>query len=132
MTKKDYLEFHREFCDKMINLTKIKNADYTGDSDDPFCNFRLCESVGVSSVMQGFLTRMLDKIARVNSFAQKGYLSVKEESVQDALLDLANYAILMAGFIKSETEPKPVFTEIIWGDPDFKVPNEKTDKDSDS
>jgi hypothetical protein len=45
---------------------------------------------------------MVDKLARINSFSQKGELQVKDESVEDTLLDLANYAILLAGYIRSK------------------------------
>lgn len=103
MNQEEYLKFHRSFCDQMIAITKLKNSDYA-NSLDPFANFRMCELMGVASSMQGFLTRMLDKIARINTFAQRGTLAVKSESVHDALMDLANYCALLSGFIKSETE----------------------------
>lgn len=103
MTKSEYIEFHKSMCDKMIEVTRAKNHDYTGTSDDPFSNFRRCEQLEICSAEQGFLTRMSDKMARINSFVQKGTLAVKDESVVDTLLDLANYSILMAGFIKSKS-----------------------------
>lgn len=115
MDRKAYLEFHRAMCDRMIDITRVKNEDYS-TSEDPFANFRSCELMNVASTMQGFLTRMLDKISRINSFAQRGQLSVKDESVQDTLLDLANYSILMAGFIKSETGK-----DMSWGDPEVVI-----------
>lgn len=121
MTKQEYMKFHKEMCDKMVAITESKNQDYTGITQDPFANFRACEHMGVASTCQGFLTRMLDKIARVNSFAQRGTLSVKTESVLDTLMDLANYSILMAGFIKSETENN----DVVWGDPEFVYKNEE-------
>lgn len=101
MTKQEYMDFHAECCRKMIEVTKAKNADYTGTSDDPFANFSRVEIVGICSTLQGFLTRMFDKFSRITSFVQKGVLEVKDESVEDTLLDLANYSILMAGYIKS-------------------------------
>lgn len=100
MTKDEYLRFHRDCCDRMIKITKAKNADYTGDSIDPFHNFSRVEAVGIASTEQGFLTRMFDKFARITSFVQKGVLQVTDESVEDTLLDLANYCILMAGYIR--------------------------------
>ena len=102
MTKKEYFEFHRACIEKMSKITEAKNADYTGIGDDPFSNFTRVEAVGICSTEQGFLTRMMDKISRINSFVQKGELQVKDESVEDTLLDLANYAILFAGYIKSK------------------------------
>lgn len=102
MTKKQYFEFHQACVEKMSAITKAKNADYTGTGDDPFANFTRVEALGVCTTEQGFLTRMVDKLARINSFAQKGELQVKDESVEDTLLDLANYAILFAGYIRSK------------------------------
>lgn len=102
MTKEDYLEYHNQACEKMKIITKAKNADYTGTDVSPFANFSRVEAVGICSTEQGFLTRMMDKLCRINSFAQKGFLEVKDESVEDTLLDLANYSILMAAYIKSK------------------------------
>lgn len=102
MTKKEYLEFHRATCEQMMEICRRKNADYSGASEDPFANFRASEQLGVSSVETGFLVRMLDKFKRINSFVEKGELLVKDESVNDTLLDLANYSILLAGYIESK------------------------------
>lgn len=102
MTKSDYIQFHEEFCKKMIEVTKAKSADYTGVTDDPFRNFRLVEEMGLCSVEVGFITRISDKVARLSSFATKGMLEVKDESVTDTLMDCANYCILMAGYLKSK------------------------------
>lgn len=102
MTKEEYFIFHKAACDKMIEITRAKNADYSGTSVDPFSNFAKVEVLGICTTEQGFLTRMFDKFARITSFVQKGVLEVKDESVEDTLFDLANYCILMAGFIKAK------------------------------
>ena len=111
MNKKQYMEFHKAFCDKMIEVTKAKNADYSGAGDDPFNNFRhignFVQTPGVVAI--GFLTRMSDKFSRIGSFISNGTLQVKDESVEDTLHDLANYCALFAGYLKSErlkAEPK--------------------------
>jgi len=59
------------------------------------------EILGITTE-QGFLTRMMDKMKRIASFAEKGELQVKDESVTDTLRDLANYACLLAGYIESK------------------------------
>jgi hypothetical protein len=102
MNKKEYLEFHEQCCKRMVEITRKKNADYTGTGDDPFSNFSRVESMGAATTYQGFLVRMLDKYSRIVSFSQRGFLLVPDESVEDTLLDLANYSILLAGYIKSE------------------------------
>lgn len=104
MTKKEYFEFQAEFCTKMIEVAKAKNADYTGINDNPFANFTQVENAGVCSTEQGFLVRMSDKFSRITSFVQKGVLEVKDESVLDTLHDLSNYACLMAAYIKSKKD----------------------------
>ena len=103
MTPEEYLKYHAECLEKMTAVTKAKNHDYAGFAEgDAFANFTAVENVGIASTEQGFLTRMMDKISRVNSFVKQGVLNVKTESVEDTLIDLANYAILMAGYIKSK------------------------------
>lgn len=100
--KENYLAFHEEFCEKMVEVTKAKNADYTGNHDDPFANFTNVKNCGGATPEQGFLVRMNDKMSRISSFVEKGELLVKDESVEDTLHDLANYSALLAGFIRSQ------------------------------
>jgi hypothetical protein len=104
MVKEEYLEFHRNCCDKLIAITTAKNADYTGDSDDPFKNFRICEAIGAAAVEQGFVVRMSDKLSRIVSLAvNKKEAKVLDEKLEDTLLDLANYCILFAGYLKEKS-----------------------------
>ncbi len=98
--REKYMLFHKEMCEKMHQITLAKNSDYTGGTSDPFENFTRVESLGICTTEQGFLTRMTDKLCRIASFVKQGTLQVKTESVEDTLLDLANYAILMAGYLK--------------------------------
>lgn len=106
MTKAAYMQFHQDCCDKMIAITKRKNADYTGAGDDPFANFRQIGSiVKTPNVIEiGFLTRMSDKFSRIGSFVEQGTLQCQDESVEDTLLDLANYCVLMAGYLQEQRE----------------------------
>lgn len=100
MTKAEYMQFHEDCCQRLVAITRKKNADYTGVTDDPFANFDRVEMLGIATTVQGFLTRMLDKFCRLISFSQKGFLEVSDESVEDSLLDLANYCILLAGYLR--------------------------------
>jgi len=102
MTNEEYIKYHREMCDKMVEITAKKNADYTGESGNAFSNFSGIEAIGVTSTEIGFLTRMFDKYARITTFVKKGVLLVADESIEDTLLDLANYCILLAGWIRSK------------------------------
>lgn len=106
MTKEQYLRFHQETCERMVAITKAKNADYAGSGDDPFNNFRhVGHFINKESICEiGFFTRMTDKFARIGSFIDKGVLMVKDESIEDTLFDLANYCILFAGFLRDKKE----------------------------
>lgn len=103
MSTQEFIDYHRASCDKLVEITKSKNHDYAGFSDaDPFANFKLVEKMGVATVEQGILTRMLDKVSRVNSFLKQGMLNVSDEKIEDTLLDLANYSIILSGYMKSK------------------------------
>ena len=102
MTREEFFKYQEETFNKLLELTRKKNADYAGNGGDAFNNFTRIEVIGVASTEQGFLTRMFDKFSRIISFMQNGELQVKDESVEDTLLDLANYCVLMAGYLKSK------------------------------
>lgn len=106
MTKSEYLELHRGMCEKMMEITRKKNHDYAGGDStvDPFQNFRAVERLGICTVEQGFMTRMSDKMARIATLSihTEGKNLVEDEKVEDTLLDLANYSILMLGYLKSK------------------------------
>lgn len=100
MTKAEYLEFFQQQTSRMFEITKAKNADYAGDKD-PFANFTMVEQLGIATTEQGFLTRMTDKLSRLVNLLQPGRSAqVKDESIEDTLLDLANYSILLAAYLK--------------------------------
>ena len=105
MNKNDYLDFSAKFFEQCLEISKKKNADYSGLTDDPFANFKSVEQLGIKTEV-GFLTRMNDKMMRLASFVQNGTLQVKDESVIDTLQDLANYSSLFAGYLKSQQAPE--------------------------
>lgn len=96
------IDFFEKTTTRMVDTMKKKNADYGGAVPDPFSNFVQVETLGIATAEQGFLTRMTDKLCRVASFAKNGELQVKDESVSDTLLDLANYSLLMMAYLESK------------------------------
>lgn len=75
------IKIHQEICDYLKNLYDTKNADY-GDSMHP-----LFEEYGLTA----FLVMFEIKINRIKSLQ---YKSGHYESLEDSLLDLANYAMI--------------------------------------
>lgn len=104
MNKEEYFKFQENYFNEIKELTKKKNADYSGAGDNPFKNFEHVGSYDESWILIGFVTRMSDKFARIASFIQNGNLH--NESVKDSLQDLSNYACLMAGYLESQLPSK--------------------------
>lgn len=73
---------HKKLCDYLHNLYVTKNRDY-GDSMHP-----LYKEYGLTA----FLIMFSIKINRIKSLMEKG--SATYESLEDSLLDLANYALI--------------------------------------
>ena len=102
MNKEQYLVEFQALTQKMFEITKAKNNDYTGDDSSPFKNFQMVENMGFASTEQGFLTRLTDKMMRVSSFVKNGKLEVIDEKVEDTLLDAENYCLLFICYLKSK------------------------------
>lgn len=89
----------QDFFDQIVtnhkigfDLIKSKNTDYAA-TQDPFKNFRAAEMFGMT-VEQGILLRMSDKMSRIANLLESEP-KVKEESIEDALLDLMNYTNIL-------------------------------------
>lgn len=104
MNKEQYIQNFEALTKQMLEITKAKNADYTGDANAPFKNFTMVETIGFASTEQGFLTRIIDKVMRVSSFVKHGILEVADEKVEDTLLDCANYCLLMICYLRSKKD----------------------------
>ena len=103
-TQEDYLRDFKAITDKMYEITKAKNSDYSGNSEEPFKNFTMVETMGFATTEQGFCTRLTDKFMRIASFVKNGTLQVKDESVEDTLLDAANYCLLFICYLRSKRD----------------------------
>lgn len=85
---------------KAMEIHTAKNTDYSGGGgpdDDPLANFKGSEELGIDPGL-GIILRMQDKFQRVKAFTKTGKLAVADESVEDAMLDIANYAFLYLAF----------------------------------
>lgn len=77
------IELHKQICGNMHNTYKAKNADY-GDS---FAKVR-------TEYPEAICIRLMDKLERLKTLYKGGEQQVKEESIDDTLLDIANYAVM--------------------------------------
>lgn len=93
INKKSNIEQFKEITTQMANLYEKKNADY-GNSFDKSCN-----EFGITAA----LVRMNDKFNRIKSLTKNDNL-VKDESIEDTLIDLANYSIMTLIWYKNNHE----------------------------
>ena len=75
---------------KIGELHDRKQEDYGSDSD-PFANVRASQEFGIKPWI-GAILRGNDKMSRIKTFVQKS--SLKNESLEDSLMDLAVYALI--------------------------------------
>ena len=80
--------------ENMKEVHDMKRHDYASQ-EDVFKNFRTCEMGGIPA-WKGCAIRIGDKFSRLMSFVKQEELKVKDESIRDTLIDMANYAIICA------------------------------------
>lgn len=87
---------HEAVCQELNELYDRKNRDY-GDS---YHILYLEEGMAAARI------RLSDKLNRFKVLSRTGDAAVKDESMRDTLIDLANYAILTVMEIDREREEK--------------------------
>jgi len=92
------LEEMRKIFVECLQTVHKKNADYS-PGYDPFRNFEFCEQLGICLTEEGILVRMADKFARVVNLMNKSP-DVEDETVEDTLKDLINYAAILLSYIR--------------------------------
>lgn len=92
MNQADLFNFITAEHQVQLDIIRAKNGDYA-NNQDPFANFRMFGEMG-------FLVRMGDKLSRLKQILSSGKTNVSDESVEDTLRDLANYANLLLAYRK--------------------------------
>lgn len=77
------VKMHEEICKELNGLYAMKNADY----NDSFATGRKV----VHNYTNG---KLYDKVNRFINLTQNGDQQVRDETIEDTLMDLANYAIM--------------------------------------
>lgn len=95
-----------EFCARLNRTLKEKNQAYSPDTD-PMANFRLAAQFTGSTMPQTVLSRMVDKFIRLGRLLDEtNPADPGGEALQDTVLDVAGYAMLMSHAIGVEDETK--------------------------
>ncbi len=90
-TRYGHPDFYK-LLDQMAELHSRKNHDYAGTSD-PLKNLRACNRLELNPFI-GVMVRLQDKWSRIEEFVKSKTLLVKNESVEDTLMDNAVYSLL--------------------------------------
>lgn len=90
-----------------LEIIHLKNQDYGADSN-PFKNFELSAQVVGCSVETGILVRFSDKVARIGNLLGGKDPAVKEESIDDTILDAINYLAILRALRQHKKETTPV------------------------
>ncbi|STO12726.1 Domain of Uncharacterised Function (DUF1599) [[Flavobacterium] thermophilum] len=77
------IELHKKILDEIHDTYKRKNADYGNSFEEQFKEYGLLSAI----------IRLDDKMRRLKQLL-KNKAQVKDESIEDTLIDLAGYAIL--------------------------------------
>ena len=91
MNKANRLE---ELMDELLETFVAKNKDYGDSFADSFKEF------GITSAV----VRMNDKMNRIKSLSKGKDRQVKDESLRDSLMDLANYALMTVVEIEIDSD----------------------------
>lgn len=80
------VNMHKELCKRLNETYEAKNHDYGNSFGETF------DKLGIISA----ITRISDKYNRLVSLCTKSQeeMMVKDESIHDTLLDMANYCIM--------------------------------------
>ena len=88
----DLIEQHKRICERLNKVYADKNHDYGNSFGETY------EKYGDISA----LVRISDKMNRIEKLVQTGKQKVKDEALEDSILDMANYLIMWAMELEEE------------------------------
>lgn len=108
MTHDELIAFAKNRFNTCAQVMSSKNHDYSY-GEDALTNFKSVEQFGVK-VEDGFITRLTDKMKRISNLL-KVEAAVKDEKIEDTILDGVNYLILLAAYLHDKKNQKPKSTK---------------------
>lgn len=101
MTTEELLKIHEELSQRSRTIMAEKNHDYS--KEGALGNFFVAEALQASSAENGIIVRLGDKLSRLVSISAKGN-RVANESALDTILDVINYAVLLAAILEEKSK----------------------------
>lgn len=128
-----FVEETQVLFDRCVTLLKSKSNDYA-DGSDAFTNFKTAAQIAGISPHQTLLTLLGMKLSRLTQLIGKGK-QAQHESVEDTLLDLINYIVLLRGMLKEQegtSAPSPIAPSSVAAAPSSPSPAQGLDSYSQS
>ena len=105
ISKESLINMRQRLNIKADALLVAKGNDYNSaqqEGGDTLFNLRVCALLGiVPSPVDGVLVRMSDKLMRLVSLTRPGTVQkVKDESLEDTVVDLRNYGDYLLALVK--------------------------------
>lgn len=87
---------HKKILDEMADTFSKKNSDYGNAFEEILDDFGASYAVG----------RLKEKLKRLTQLVVSNKQEVRDESIEDTLLDMANYAVLTIMWLQKQKESK--------------------------
>ena len=92
----------KDLTNEMLKIYKEKNSDYGDSFSKSYNEFGIIAPV----------VRMSDKMERIKQLSKAEDIKVKDESLRDTAIDLANYALMLV--IEMDLEEEEEYREEFW------------------
>ncbi|MBP7134227.1 DUF1599 domain-containing protein [Patescibacteria group bacterium] len=96
-----FLQDAQQVLNRCLQLLASKNHDYS-ESQDAFANFKVAAHIAGIPTEQTLLTLLGMKFARLHQLTGKNK-TPKHEAVEDTLMDIINYTLLLRGVLRERS-----------------------------
>lgn len=105
MDNRQYVEEIAGLYKKAIGIVLERSKKYASE-DDPFLNFRRSAAFAGTTVTQGIMTRLGDKLSRLQNTIDRAEVGDEyfDESFEDTIVDLCNYFVILRNWRIVERE----------------------------
>jgi hypothetical protein len=102
MKREEFITYLTDTYTRCVEIVKKKNHDYSKDTD-PFSNFRAIAYMLGRPVDEVIMMFIVNKISRASNLLHRDN-AVKDESVEDTLLDCINYLAILRAYLHGENK----------------------------
>jgi len=100
-----FVQDTQSLFNRCVELMRNKSNDYA-EGQDAFLNFKTAAQIAGISPEQTLLTLLGMKLSRLTQLVGKGK-TARNESVEDTMLDIINYVVLLRGMMKEQENTSP-------------------------